>query len=151
MIYISIFLSKILENTLATLRIILVSNGKKKLGAILQGIVALIWILVAGIVIKDVSSDIFKIIAFCLGSLVGSYLGSLIEEKLAIGTNMILASINTNILNKLSKYNVTIINQGKFNTTIMIVCPRKMTIHINNLIHKYDKSAVISNQRTKIF
>jgi hypothetical protein len=56
MIYLAIFLSKILENALATLRIILVSNGKKKSGALLQGLVMLVWILVTGYVIIDINS-----------------------------------------------------------------------------------------------
>lgn len=66
MIYIGIFISKILENTLSTLRIIVVSNGKKKLGAILQGIVALIWIFVTGVVIININKDIFKVIFFVI-------------------------------------------------------------------------------------
>ena len=93
MIYLGIFISKILENALATLRIIVVSNGKKKLGAFLQGLVSLVWVLVTGIVIIDVNKDIFKIICFVFGSIVGSYLGSIIEEKIALGTNLII--INT--------------------------------------------------------
>lgn len=90
MIYIGIFISKILENTLSTLRIIVVSNGKKKLGAILQGIVALIWIFVTGVVIIDINKDIFKILFFIIGSIVGSYLGSYLEEKIALGTNLVI-------------------------------------------------------------
>ena len=82
MIYIIIFVSKVLELTLSTLRLILVTKGKKKIGALLQGIVALIWIFVTGVVIIDIKKDVFKIVFFILGSTVGSYLGSLIEEKL---------------------------------------------------------------------
>ena len=80
-LYIGIFISKVLELTLSTLRLILVTKGKKKTGALLQGIVALIWILVTGVVIIDIKKDLFKIVFFILGSTVGSYLGSLIEEK----------------------------------------------------------------------
>lgn len=81
MIYILIFISKVIENTLSTLRLILVSKGKKKIGALLQGIVALVWIFVTGIVIIDINKDIYKVIFFILGSMIGSYLGSSIEEK----------------------------------------------------------------------
>ena len=76
LIYIFIFISKIIENALATLRFIVVANGKKLLGAFLNGIIALIWIFVTGIVIINVKEDPIKIIMFCLGSIVGSYLGS---------------------------------------------------------------------------
>lgn len=82
MLYICIFISKIIENTLSTLRLILVSKGKKKIGALLQGLVASIWVISTGIVIIDINKDIYKIIFFVLGSIIGSYLGSSIEERI---------------------------------------------------------------------
>lgn len=154
LIYLAIFISKIIENALATLRLIVVSNGKKKLGAILQGLVALVWVLVTGIVIVDINKDIFKIIAFCLGSITGSYLGSLLEEKIALGYNMTIAVINndlaTKVLKNLSAYKVTIINKDHNHTIIMISCKRKKTFFINNIINNIDKKALITNQRSKI-
>ncbi len=80
MIYIIIFVSKIIENTLSTLRIILISKGKKKIGALLQGLVALSWIFSTSIIIIDID-NIYKILFFILGSVIGSYLGSSIEER----------------------------------------------------------------------
>ena len=154
MIYILIFISKILENTLATLRIIVVSNGKKKLGAILQGFITLLWLLLTGIVIKDVNKDIFKAIVFCIGCIVGSYLGSFIEEKIAMGTNTTIAIIDNkyknNIFNKLNKYKINIINTNNINTIIMLITPRKKTIKINNIIHNIDNNSIITNLRSKI-
>ena len=41
--YLLIFISKIIENALATLRLIVVANGKKILGAVLQFCIALVW------------------------------------------------------------------------------------------------------------
>ena len=153
-IYMSIFISKILENTLATLRIIVVSNGKKKLGAILQGVVTLLWLLITGIVIVDINKDIFKIFFFCMGCIVGSYLGSLIEEKIAMGTNTTLAIIDNKykdkILNSLNKYKINIINSNQINTIIMLITPRKKTISINNKIHNIDNNSIITNLRSKI-
>ena len=113
MIYFFIFISKIIENMLATLRIIVVANGKKKIGAILNGIVSLVWIFVTGIVIINVNKDPFKIIMFCVGSIVGSYLGSLVEEKIALGTNMLLCVIKEiyeeEVKKKLKEYQITTI------------------------------------------
>lgn len=81
-IYFLIFIFKIIENTLSTLRLILVSKGKKKIGALLQGFVALVWILSISITIVDLNKDLFKVFFFVTGSIIGSYLGSLIEEKM---------------------------------------------------------------------
>ena len=95
MIYLAIIVSKILENMLSTLRLIVVANGKKKLGAILNGVIALIWILVTGIVIIDINKDLLKIIFFCAGSVIGSYLGSVVEERIALGTNTLMCITDT--------------------------------------------------------
>ncbi len=89
-LYIAIFLAKVIENALGTLRLIVVANGKKILGATLNGIIAILWVATTGIVVKDIQKDPFKIIVFALGSALGSYIGSLIEQKMALGNNMLI-------------------------------------------------------------
>lgn len=79
--YILIFLFKVIENTLSTLRIIAISNRKKLLGAILQGVVSIVWVISTSLVVINIQKDPLKILAFTLGALVGSYTGSIIEEK----------------------------------------------------------------------
>ena len=79
-IYILIFAFKITENTLSTIRIIAIAHRKKLLGAILQGTVSIIWIISTSLVVIDIKNPI-KIISFTLGAIIGSYLGSTIEEK----------------------------------------------------------------------
>ena len=154
LIYIIIFISKIIENTLSTLRIIVVSNGKKKLGALLQGVITILWLFITGIVIIDINKDIFKILFFCIGCIIGSYLGSLIEEKIALGTNTIISIIQNkhknNIFNKLKNYKINIINSNSTNTIIMLIIPRKKTSYINNMIYNIDNKAIITNLRSKI-
>jgi len=154
MIYIFIFISKIIENMLATLRIIVVANGKKKLGAILNGIVALVWIFVTSLVIIDVNKDPFKIIIFCLGSIVGSYLGSLAEEKIALGTNMLLCVIKEKyeeqVKQKLNEYQITTICEKNKNYSILyITMKRKETKKISNIIKSIDKEAILISEKIK--
>ena len=81
LIYILILTFKIIENTLSTLRIIVVADRKKIIGAILQGTVSLIWVISTSLVVIDIKNPI-KIISFTLGAIIGSYLGSTIEEKI---------------------------------------------------------------------
>jgi uncharacterized protein YebE (UPF0316 family) len=147
MIYIGIFISKILENTLSTLRIIVVSNGKKKLGAILQGLVALIWIFVTGVVIIDINEDIAKITFFVIGSIAGSYLGSLLEEKIALGTNLVI--IKSNKLDEL-KYvfrNYNIIIKDNY---LLFISQRKNTKDIVNKTSSIDNTSKIILEKIKI-
>ena len=82
MIYFIIFIFKFIENTLSTFRLIVVSKGKKLNGAILQGIVTLVWAISVGLTIIDFKNDYFKIFVFCLGASIGSYFGSYLEEKI---------------------------------------------------------------------
>lgn len=151
-IYLIIFISKITENALSTLRIILIANGKKILGAILQGLIALVWTFSTGLVVINVLEDPIKIIAFTLGSLIGSYIGSIIEEKLALGTNMITTVIKKELSNKIMTtlkkqgYEVIILNgknQDKFKDILIIMVERKKRKEIIKLIKNIDKKATI--------
>lgn len=154
LIYFFIFTSKIIENAVATLRLIVVANGKKKLGALLQGIVALVWILVTGIVIVDINKDILKIVFFILGSIVGSYLGSVIEEKIALGNNMLICVTKEKyekiIKDKLNNYQITTMCEKDSNySVLLIVLKRKEISKISKIIKKIDKDAILISEKIK--
>ena len=154
MIYLLIFISKIVENMLATLRLIVVANGKKKLGAILNGVVALVWIFVTSLVIINVNKDPIKIIIFCIGSIVGSYLGSLVEEKIAMGTNMLICIVNEmyeeSVKEKLKEYQITTLcEKDKSYSILFIVMKRKETKKISKIIKEIDKDAILISEKIK--
>jgi uncharacterized protein YebE (UPF0316 family) len=90
LIYLIIFSLKLLENTLSTLRTIILSNHSKILSSILVGIVSLIWVVSVSLSIYHIEEDPIKIIVFAIGSMFGSYLGSILEEKISLGFNFIL-------------------------------------------------------------
>ena len=154
MIYILIFISKIVENTLSTLRLIIVSNGKKKLGSILQGIIALVWIFSISITIIDINKDIFKIVFFVLGSTVGSYLGSIIEEKIALGSNMLICITKEiyeyDIKNKLKDYKITTICEKDDTYSILLILLKRKEINkISSIIKKIDKNSILISEKAK--
>ena len=157
LIYIAIFLFKIIEDALATLRLIVVSNGKKKLGAILQFVVTLIWIVLTGTVLMGLQKDIFKAIAFAFGALFGSYLGSVLEEKIALGTNVFMVEINRDkaqvLINNLEneKFKISKIKSGNDGMVIlMITGARKQTSKVVSIIKNIDDKAVILSEKVKI-
>lgn len=151
LIYILIFTFKVLENALGTLRMILIANGKKQIGAILQLIISLIWILSTSMVITNIIKDYFKIIAFILGSYIGSLVGSIIEEKLALGANLIMVITEkyaSNMIRSIRKKGfalTTFKGKGKndFKTILIIVVKRKLRNEVFNIVKRYDNEAMI--------
>lgn len=152
--YFIIFSLKVIENALATLRLILVSNGKKLLGAILIFITSIIWVLTAGMVIVNINEDAFKVLFFCLGSFVGSYVGSYIENKLALGSNLIICIIDQEELPIIDKLRdkgfgiTTIPGYGKDNKkyVLLIFEKRKKRIEITNEIIELSNSCMIISE-----
>lgn len=155
LLYILIFCSKILENAIATLRIIVVANGKKIIGAILQGIVAIIWVCVTGVVVVDILKDPFKILAFALGSVIGSYLGGVLEEKIALGNKLLLIIIDNKneikITNKIREKGLavtTTLGKGMDNnkSILFILIPRKQVNLIIKIVKSIDVNALIISE-----
>lgn len=151
--YLLIFFLKILENSLATLRLILVSNGKKWLGAILLFITSIIWIISSRIAIIHI--NLIMVLIFSFGSLIGSYVGSFIEEKLAIGNNMIVCISNKKIDTDLRNlgYIVTCLNGNGKNSekqVLLIVMKRNQNKELISNITKLDHEAIIVSEHTNI-
>lgn len=154
-IYIFIFLCKIAENMVATLRIIIINNNRKILGAILQFTNTLIWILGTTLVIVDINKDIFKILVFAFGSLLGSYLGSKMEEKLSLGDNLFICVTEKDIVDNIRKqgFAVTMLQgQGMKNpkNILFVVLPRYQNDQFLNLVTKLDNKAAIVCEKTNI-
>ncbi|MDD4547724.1 MAG: DUF5698 domain-containing protein [Bacilli bacterium] len=151
-LYAIIFISKVIENALGTLRLIVVANGQKGLGAFLQFLISLVWVLVTGAVVTNITEDPLKVVFFALGSFFGSYVGGFMEEKMAIGNNMITAIIDEDfgdeITNKLrdNKYAVTVskgegMDKGRY--ILMIMSPRKKRHEVVDIITEIDTTAMI--------
>lgn len=87
--YLMIFLVKVLEVTLGTVRLVLITKGEKVKGAILGVVEAFIWLALVSTVLDNVTEDPIKAILYGVGFGVGNFLGSLLEEKLALGTSRI--------------------------------------------------------------
>lgn len=151
--YLLILFLKILENTLATLRLILVSNGKKWLGAILLFITSIIWIISSHIAIIDL--NIAMVLIFSLGSLIGSYIGSVLEEKLAFGNNVIFCISEKRITIDLRNLGYIVtemegngIESKKF--ILMVVLKRKQNKEFIQNINSLDSNAIIISGNTNI-
>ena len=89
MVYLIIFIAKIIEVTMATLRIVFISKGQRNIGAVVAVLEISIWVTLAGTVVVGITEDPLKMVAYVSGFVIGCYIGSWLEEKIALGiTNL---------------------------------------------------------------
>lgn len=88
-LYAFIFFGKIIEVTVATVRMVLINRGERLQGSILALADILLWLLVTGTVLKDFQHDYMKAAVFVVAFAVGNYVGSWLESKLAFGLSSI--------------------------------------------------------------
>lgn len=84
-----VFVAKVVEVTLTTVRIIIVNRGFKLQGALVSFIEVLIWVFVASQVVNDVSSAPLLGVVYALGYSVGVFVGTTLERILAFGKVML--------------------------------------------------------------
>lgn len=153
LLYIAIFLAKMVEVSLATLRYVYVGRGEKLLGACIGFVEVIIWVIVVSNVITSLTEDPLKAVFYCLGFACGTYLGVIIEDRLAIGTVCIQAMVPEENKDALSEalrgfgFGVTVISgEGKDGPTdiLMIYLKRKSVQEAIDLIHSFGPNAMIT-------
>jgi uncharacterized protein YebE (UPF0316 family) len=83
-----IFLARICDVSIGTIRIIFVSKGKKYIAPVLGFFEVLIWITAISKIMQNLDNYV-NYIAYAAGFATGNFVGMLIEEKLAMGIQMI--------------------------------------------------------------
>src|SRR5664279_1573176 len=83
-----IFLARICDVSIGTMRIIFVSKGKRNIAPILGFFEVLIWITAISKIMENLDHYI-NFIAYAAGFATGNFVGMIIEEKLAMGILMI--------------------------------------------------------------
>ena len=83
-----IFLARVFDVSIATIRIIFVMSGKKFLAPVFGFFESFIWLIAIGQIIQNID-NFYSYIAFALGFAAGTLVGMLIEEKLALGSVVI--------------------------------------------------------------
>lgn len=84
-----IFFAKIVEVTIGTMRIILIGKGFRKPGTILAIFEIFLWVFIASRVIMGISETPMKGIIYSFGFAAGVYIGSLLENRVAVGKVLI--------------------------------------------------------------
>jgi len=87
-----VFLARLVDVTLMTLRIIFVARGRRFLAPLLGFVEVFIWIAVVSQVIRG-ANNLVAYMAYAAGFAAGNYIGILIENRLAIGTLVVRAIV----------------------------------------------------------
>jgi len=138
-----VFLARLADVSLGTMRIIFISRGRKYLAPLLGFVEVFIWITVVSQIVRG-AQNVIAYLAYAGGFAVGNYVGMLIEEKLAIGTLMIrvILSQNGNSLVyrlRAEGYGATYVDgHGSSGSVTLIytVVMRKELSHVVNLIQE---------------
>ena len=83
-----IFLARICDVSIGTMRIIFVSKGKKNIAPILGFFEVLIWITAISKIMQNLDNYI-NYVAYAAGFATGNFVGMILEEKVAMGFQMI--------------------------------------------------------------
>jgi uncharacterized protein YebE (UPF0316 family) len=83
-----IFILRAVDVGIATVRIVLLSRGRKGTAALIGFVECLIWVFAVSRVLANLD-DPLRMVAFAAGFAAGTYVGSMVEEWLAIGQSLI--------------------------------------------------------------
>ncbi len=156
-VYLFIFFGKLFEVALASLRSQLILKGQRLPGAIIAVFEYTFWLCITASALAGFSEDPFKIVVLVCAFALGNVLGSIIEEKMALGfcsiTSVFMdkdkALVAAALLREKGQA-LTIIPaegiQGAERTALLISAKRKDIPIIKKLLFQADKKAVITIQ-----
>jgi len=143
-----IFLARIIDVSIGTVRIMFVSKGYRKIAPVLGFFEVLVWILVMSQIIQNLTNPM-TYIAFALGFSTGTYIGMKIEQKLSLG-NVVLRIITRKsgqeLVEALSKQGLgvtSIDGIGKYGPVniIFTVVNKKFAPQVIDVVKSYNPKA----------
>ena len=143
-----IFFGRICDVTLGTLRIIFVSKGKKGIAPVIGFFEVFIWIVIISQILSR-ASDLIAYLSYAGGYATGTYVGILIENKLAYGVLLYRVYTKEN-----GSTLVQLLNANGFGATLVrgegsvgkvdvieTVVARQLMKKIDKLIKEFDENA----------
>lgn len=151
-----IFCSRVCDVSLGTLRHVFISKGFRKIVPVLGFFEVLIWIVVVAQVMKNLN-NVACYLAWAGGFATGTFVGLWIEERLALGLQVVRIITNQNcddllLALKEKNHGVTIVDgQGAVGPVKMIftIIQRKNVRSVAQLIHEHNPSAFYSVEDIK--
>lgn len=151
-----IFLARILDVSLGTLRIMFVSKGMRGKATILGFIEVLIWIVIVAQIFQNLDNWV-NYVAFAGGFATGTYIGMFIEERMKMGVQIfriIVGEESENLALKLNEahFRVTEIDgKGKYGPVkiLFTVAKRKRWRDLAEVVNQHAPEAFYSVEDVK--
>lgn len=146
-----IFLARIVDVSIGTLRIIFVSRSMKSLATMLGFVESLVWLIAVSQIVQNLT-NVWNYLAFAGGFAAGNYIGIYIEEKLAIGlicVRIITQADASELITFLheSQFGMTHVSatgkKGKVQLILCIIKRREMH-ELMEIVDKYNPNAFLS-------
>lgn len=151
-----IVLARVIDVSIGTIRIVFVSRGHKVIAPILGFFEVLIWLLAIGQIMRNLS-NIMCYVAYGAGFALGTYVGLIIEERLAIGillVRIITRKDASELIEALkqAKYGVTSVpafgTSGKVDIIFTLI-KRSATGNVVRIIERFNPHAFYSIENVK--
>ncbi len=151
-----IFLARFIDVTLGTLRIIFISQGRRRIAPLLGFFEVLIWIVIIGQLVQHLHS-VTAYIGYAAGFAAGNYVGMWLEERLAFGTIVIRV-----IIQKDWEKLVQRVHEAGFGVTCMdgqgsagavkllyIIIKRQHAREVRKIIHEIAPNAFVTVEEVR--
>ncbi len=158
LIYLIIIMVKTFEVTMATLRIKLITKGEQLQGAIVGFFEVIIWVALVSTVLKDITSDPLKVLAYAIGFALGNFYGIAVENRLGLGTIKVEVIVKKEDGESLAKalrengHAVTVIDGKGMNfdrSVLIIIVRRRKTSTLIKEIKELQENSFITLTDTK--
>lgn len=134
-----IFLARICDVSIGTMRIIFVSKGKKSIAPILGFFEVLIWIIAISKIMQNLDNYV-NYVAYAAGFATGNFVGMILEEKLAVGIQMIRV-----FANERGTELVQTLNSKGYGATVVEACGAREKVHlIYTIVQRNELEKVLS-------
>ncbi len=153
-----IFLARVCDVTLGTIRIIFISRGLRKIAPLLGFFEVLIWIVVIGQLVQHLESPM-GYIGYAGGFAAGNFFGMWLENRLALGTFLITVMVSKNrddLVEKIHNegFGITCVDaQGSMGPVKIFytVAKRKDVNRLLTMIHSITPDAFVTTEEVRSY
>ncbi|WP_010651658.1 DUF2179 domain-containing protein [Oceanobacillus massiliensis] len=151
-----IFVINVVYVSLSTVRMILTLKGRRYIAAFVSMFEVVIYVVGLGLVLDNLN-EIQNLVAYAIGFGTGVIVGTLIEEKLALGyitVNVVSANPDLNFTKKIREKGYGVTSWSSYGMdgdrlSMQILTPRKYELRLYEMIKEIDPKAFIISYEPK--